>query len=317
MTDITTPIVHGPSRFVDVARVLEEAEDPSVLLAERLRLLGEAGSILEDALRLETAVRVAIRRTGKGKKTLARLESSCSEALLLQERMDEIWCERILKKLARLDFRFPALRDLDTFSRSWLRTYFEQHVVDGIRVWIVDGPDAFPSLDDGCYLVATSRVAPVARALATPFPLAVASIPAPSPDRMVVLPDVGEGRTVMWLDDVIRLNLDRLVGNFLPGKAYAVRQATIRAGDVNRDPGGIARKRIARILDDDGESIRILEYDRSIPYPVMRSIQHLLDLGDEQLISVGRYPAFGDLAGLASAVQKSSSRLTRLSAVAD
>ena len=301
MTVVAIPIDRKPSRFVDVARVLEEAEDPSIPLPERLRFLAKAGSALEDAFRVQTAAVAALKKAGSGKRSLGRVQASRAEVLLLQERLSEIWCGSIAKRLNQLDIRFVGQRDLDTFGRSWTRTYFEQQVVGRVGVRPIGHPGTTTRIEDGCYLAVSRFSAPAACAPVSPYPLAVVSMPVPG--RIAALPEVGDGRPVIWLDDVIRANLDRLVPECMPCDAHAFRQVTLTPADLDQVRGRKARLRLARLIDEDGGSRRFLEYDRSIPYPVLTGIRDALGLEENQLVAVGRYPAFADTAELAGAVE--------------
>jgi len=297
---MTTPVDREFPRFADVAHVLDAAEDPSVPLANRLRRLAEAGTVLEELFRLYSLAAAVRRRRGKTGNSLARARYALAAVLDLQDRLGRTWCDGIVRKLARMDIRFIARTEMTTFARSWVRTYFETHVVDGLDPRILREYTGI-DLAEGCHLVAARAATPAEWSSAPPWPVGL--VPLPPSDRIVMLPDVGEGRPLMWLDDVIRANLDRLVQDFVPGEAFAVRIVRLTRDDLAALPEGKARDRLAMFLEANGGSWRLLEYDRSIPYPLLVALRDALGLADDQLLPVGRYPAIAGLVDMAGMLE--------------
>ena len=297
---MTTPVDSESPRFADVARVLDEAEDPSVPLADRLRHLADAGTSLEERFRLYSLVAAVRRRRGKAGESLARAENALSAILELQDRLGRAWCDGIVRKLARMDIRFIARSEMNTFTRSWVRTYFEAHVAGTVAPRMLEEHARIETLA-GCHLVTAGKATPAEWSSAPPRPVGL--VPLPKSDRIVMLPDVGEGRLLMWLDDMIRANLDRLVQDFIPGGAFAIRAVRMTGNDLSALPEGKARDRLARFLEANSGSWHLLEYDRSIPYPLLVAVRDALGLADDQLLPVGRYPDVTGITDLAHALE--------------
>jgi polyphosphate kinase len=287
MSDTTTLIRRDLARLAFSARLMQEAEDPSVPLYERLHMLARATCVL-DALVLERGAELVpgARRGKPGR----RLRTVRREADALRRRIGTAYRSQLLPALERRGIRILVRDELDSLQRSWVRTCFEHDVVEHLDVRLVDGPDAVRGLRPGCWLAVSRRDATPAAIGAPVRPFGLVSIPRPSTGRFAALPEVGGERPVIFLDDVIRANLDRLFPEFEPEQGFAIWLAS--AGEAAR-LGEMAGQAPAGIP---GSGTRLV-HDRRIPFPLLATIRDGLGLDEDDLVPGGRYPAFGDLVG--------------------
>lgn len=296
MSDMTPPIDRSPTRLAGVARVLQEAEAPSVPLPERLRLLGRAGSALEDLLRVQGAARVALAKHGKGRKARARLEAAASDTRALLDTAVGVLHGRLLPALAGEGVRLLDPARLDPFCRSWIRTCFEQRVVARIAARVVASDSDPIGLPEGRYLVVGRRVDPDDPRPLSAVPFGLVWMPMPPGDRFVVLPDVGEGRPVIRIDDLVRAHVDRLFPEFMPGDAFALRRVTLTADGIAGRVDGKAARRLLGLIEAQGRGWPVLEVDRQIPFPLLASLLAATGLSADHVTAVGRHPGTGDWA---------------------
>lgn len=286
-------------------RVLQEAEDDSVPLLERLKFLAIFSSNLDEFFR----VRVAALRTLvllKRKKT-RRLPIEPAELVdrihqvvhLQQERFGAVFRNRILPALTELGVRLvddPG--DMPGGSEA-AQAYFDERVLPLIEPAILGGGSRPFLKDHTVYLVAElwqGRGLSVGTELPS---LAAVEVPSPPLPRFTNVCEVGGACYVMFLDDVIRHGLPSLFPEHEVGKAYAVKIS--RDADLHLDEefSGSLREAIAKSLAkrESGMPIRFL-YDQRAPHAMIRTLVTVLGLAEEDLFPGGRYHNLHDLAKL-------------------
>lgn len=283
-------------------RVLQEAEDPSVPLFERLKFLAIFSSNLDEFFR----VRVAALRSlvPLKKKKVRKLPIKPAKLVdrihrvvhLQQERFGTVFRLGILPGLEALGIKLVRGHDLTGDQQTYLRSYFDRYVRPILEPSVL-GAGGSPFLKDHTvYLVAElwrgSRVL-----VGTELPaLAVVEVPSPPLPRFVSLPKEEGGRCVMFLDDVIRFCLPSLFPDHEVGRAYAVKVS--RDADLHLDEefSGSLRDAIAKSLEkrDSGMPIRFL-YDQSAPHGMVGALKEFLELAEEDLFPGGPYHNLHDL----------------------
>jgi polyphosphate kinase len=121
-------------------------------------------------------------------------------------------------------------------------------------------------------------------------------VPSPPLSRFVSLPhETGEPRCVMFLDDVIRYNIDRVCDRREVGRAYPVtltRDAELYIEEVfEGDLHDAIRTSLAG--REKGAPTRLL-YDMRSPYVLVHQMQHTLSLTEEDLMIGGHYHNLSD-----------------------
>jgi polyphosphate kinase len=108
-------------------------------------------------------------------------------------------------------------------------------------------------------------------------------------------------RHVMFLDDVIRVNLNEIFPLHDTGEAYAIkmtRDAQLYIEDeYTGDLVDVIRKALAK--RDTGSPTRFL-YDQRLPYPIATRLKQRLGLDEEDLVPGGFYHSFSDFFGFPS-----------------
>jgi polyphosphate kinase len=287
-------------------RVLQEAEDPTVPLLERLRFLAIFSSNLDEFFRVRVASLRSLLRLKK--KELRQLGPSPKRLLgeihrvvaAQQEHFGEIYRSQLLPALAERGVRILKPADLSDGQREFVRDHFRREVAGhaasvllgtpGDRAflqnrslylaadcWTADDQDSGPSGDRRFGLV---------------------RVPSPPLSRFVELPRFGDQYPLMWLDDVLRVNMDRIFPGYDVGEAYAVKLSRDAELYLEDEFSGDLIKMIRDSLSkrDTGLPTRFL-YDLRTPYPLIAFLKNRFDLDENDLVQGGRYHNFNDLFG--------------------
>ncbi|HYE96160.1 MAG TPA: polyphosphate kinase 1 [Rubricoccaceae bacterium] len=292
-------------------RVLQEAADPRVPLAERLGFLAIFSSNLDEFFRVRVAaLRALLRLKKKQQKQLdfnpAKLLRTIYRTVgAQQEHFGHLFRAEILPGLEAHGVALRDGRTLTAAQREFVRAYFRDQVVPHLHPALLPHPRPGetpppPFLENArLYLVAELWPHEAGVDLLADDPsIALVEVPSPPVPRFVEVP-VEEGpRVVLFLDDVIRLGLPDLFPGWEVGDAYAVkltRDAELNVEDefsgnlVEKIRDGVKRRK-------EGVPSRLL-YDPRMPYALVSMLKNGLGLEDEDLFSGGRYHHLTDLHG--------------------
>ncbi len=283
------------------ARVLQEAEDPTVPVGDRLDFLAIVSSNLDEFFRVRVASLRSLLRLGK--KTAAELgvepRALLAEILravdVQQTRFGVVLREQVLPALRERGILLVDERQLGEAETTWLRTFFEREVRPRITVLGLD-QEPPPFLENrGLYLAVALEPAQGPRIAAGPQEIALVAIP-PAVPRWVCPPAAQGERTVLFLDDVIRLCLPALFPAHAIAGAWSVkltRDAELSLEDeFSADLVTALRRALAK--RSVGVPSRFL-YDPDMPDAVLSRLRNRLGLEAEDLFRGGRYHNLHDL----------------------
>jgi len=285
-------------------RVLQEAEDETVPLFERLFFCGIFSSNLDEYFRVRVASLRTLLRLGKGDKAKLgidphRLLHDIHRIVLeQQERYGSVVAE-IFGALAHAGVRRVGEESLHPEHDGFVRRFFEDRVKPLVTPEFLDDENRSPFLRNHEIYLVVELWDRAREALDSWTPVyALVRVPAPELGRFVTLPNRGAGREVMFLDDVIRYNFDALCPEHEIGRSYAVkltRDAELYVDDeFEGDLVDAIRKSLKK--RETGVPSRFL-YDKSTPYVVIHHLHHRLGLEDEDLVLGGRYHNLSDYMG--------------------
>ncbi|MGQ0633360.1 MAG: polyphosphate kinase 1 [Planctomycetaceae bacterium] len=219
------PLVFGPEHFVNRelswlefnARVLEEAEDPTNPLLERLKFLNIFSSNLDEFMMVRVS---GLRSQMQG---LAEPEDRMPEQLSIHEQFQQVHArtralvyrqyvclrEQVLPQLAQAGIRLVATAEFTHEQQAFIDEYFQQTVFPVLTPMAIDPSHPTPHLRSrGLYLAAMIEQ----RAHRPGGPkrlLAVVQLPAVLP-RLIRLP--GEADSYVLLEQVVASRLAQLFG---------------------------------------------------------------------------------------------------------
>ena len=290
-------------------RVLQEAQNPDVPLFERLAFLAIVSSNLDEFFRvrvasLRTLLRVRKKKLKKMGVRPRRLLGEIHAAVHVQQEagFGGTLVRDVLPGLAREGIELVSEREVPPSLHGWLREYFDREVLPHLNpMALQDGEEALHLEDRRTYLVSSLWDSGGGLEVGEEPTTVLVAVPDHLPRFATLGPDgevdqsPSEPRRVMFLDDVIRFNLDRL----FPGRdvdgVYAVklsRDADLRIEDqFEGDLADKIRKALSRRAS--GIPSRFL-YDPRAPYRTIAELKSRLELDDEDLFAGGRYHSLSD-----------------------
>ncbi len=277
-------------------RVLQEANDPTVPLLDRLKFLGIVSSNRDEFFRVRVAtIKRMIRLGKKGADVLGDDPSLLMEDIQRiivrqQEAFDESF-QMLLSELERKGIFILNERQLNKEQGEFVKNYFYDEVQPALVPILLDHVKEFPALRDKSiyFLVVMSRSNSKARH-------ALVEIPSDVTSRFVVLPR--DNKYVILLDDVIRYCLGDLFFNFDYDhiQAYTVKITRDAELDLEQDVTKSLVKKVSESIKRRKKGLPTrLVFDEEMPVEALKFLISKMHFSkDDQPIAGGRYHNFVD-----------------------
>jgi polyphosphate kinase len=288
-------------------RVLEEAQDPSVPLLERVNFLAIFSSNLDEFFMVRVAtlkrrVHAGDRRPGPDgltpTETTAAVAARIHELVKAQQRC---FLEDIQPLLAAEGIVLLRPKDISAEQQGFLEDYFRRTVRPVLTPLAVNPDQPFPYLGNRSLCLVAS-VRPSASSALRSSSLALIHLPSQALPRFVAVPDATHRHAFMLLEDVIRLHLPSVYTGYDVLSSCAIR--------VTRDADLTVRDRPEDLLARIEESLRErrlgtavqLQYEADLPPAILATLVEELELEPEDLYESAGFTAFSDLVQLYAAV---------------
>ncbi len=221
-------------------RVLQEAEDSSVPLLERLKFLGIYSNNQDEFFRVRVATirrMVVLEKEAKkdlGIKPSNLLEEIQSKLMALQKRFDACYL-KLLKELKKEHIFIVNENELSDEQGEFVKDFFHDHVRLHIFPIMVDELKKFPVLYDASIYLAVRFYKNGQDESVHKH--AMLEVPTEILPRFVVLPESGGNNYVMFLDDIIRHNLAEIfkIYDFDHIEAYTIKFTRDAELDIDND----------------------------------------------------------------------------------
>jgi len=281
-------------------RVLEEAQDPSVPLLERVKFLSIFSSNLDECF----MVRVATlkRRIEAGDKAptpdgLTPAETKVAMAARIHALVHEqhrCFLEAIQPLLAAEGIVLLRPKETSEEQQRFLADYFRRTLLPVLTPLAVDPGHPFPYLGNRSLCLVAS-VRPSSPSALPHSALSVIHIPSQVLPRFVALPDPSGKHVFMLLEDVIRLHLPSIYNGYDILSSHAIRVTR----DAVLQPPGRPEDLLASIEESLrerrlGQAVR-LQHDGDLPPDILATLLDELELTPEDLYEDEGFTAFSDL----------------------
>jgi polyphosphate kinase len=288
-------------------RVLEEAQDPSVPLLERVKFLAIFSSNLDEFF----MVRVATlkRRIHSGDQTpgpdgltpAETIKAVSSRVRELVEAQRRCFLGEIQPRLTAEGILLLRPKETSDEQARFLEEYFRRTLLPVLTPLAVDPGHSFPYLGNRspCLVVSIRPSAPSALPASS---LSVIHIPSQILPRFVALPDPTGKHVFMLLEDVIRQHLPSIYNGYDVLSSHTIR--VTRDADLHARGGpedllasieeGVRERRL-------GTAVR-LQYDADLPSDILATLLDELELSSEDLCEGEGFTAFSDLFQLYAAL---------------
>lgn len=279
-------------------RVLQEAEDSSVPLIERIRFLGIFSNNLDEFFRIRVA---ANKRLVEAKiKSIEHEEDSPKEILKkinkktiqLQQHFEEVY-QTLFKELEKEHIFFINEKNILDEHVTFINSYFEDVVRPTLVPIMLHKKNPFPKLKGKSIYFAIKLTQPN-----NSVDFSIMEIPSLVLPRFITLPDINEKKYIILLDDIIRYKLDSIfaIFNYKKIEAFTVKVTLDAELDIDQDISQSILDKISKSLKSrkTAQPVRFV-YDETIPedllaYILSRNKSHKGD----SIIPGGRYHNFKD-----------------------
>ncbi|MCL4126582.1 UNVERIFIED_CONTAM: hypothetical protein GTU68_028818 [Idotea baltica] len=281
-------------------RVLQEAEDETVPLLERLKFLGIYSNNQDEFFRVRVAVLKRLTKFDKeakkflGKNPISLLDKIQKRVVRSQARFDNAYF-LILDELKKENIYFVNEQQLTENQEKDIEEYFISSVRHTIYPIILSNLDVFPALKDRSIYLAIKMINSSNPRLNR---YSIVEIPTDQVSRFYILPSTGKQMHIIFLDDIIRHNLPLVYQgmNFDQYEAYTFKITRDAELDLENDVSQSLIELLGKGIKkrSKGEPTRFI-YDQTMPKEFLNYLsQHLGLKRKDNFIPGERYHNFKD-----------------------
>ena len=274
-------------------RVLQEAEDSSVPLIERLRFIGIFSNNLDEfyKIRYATVKRIALsnqkeKKLYKGESAKDLLNKITNRAIKLQNKSTVVF-STIIKDLEKKNIKMINENNIPNKSLEYLNEFYQNKVFPQLKIVILNESDDFPQLTDFSSFLIVSIKSKNKRLF-----YALIQIPIEI-NRFIVLEN-NHIKNILLIDDLIRYNLNKIFKIFDPVSVTAnmIKFSRDAELDFDDDISKSYLEKISQSVKDrlKGEPVRFV-FDREINPDTLRFLLTKMNINQEtdSIIPGGRY----------------------------
>lgn len=282
-------------------RVLLEADDDELPLYERIHFISIYSSNLEEFYKVRVAAHRAVASGGKSE-DMTREEAhaliqriACIVNAQLEERI-RIYERKILPALRRNRIVFYQSRqEVGTFHREFIRRFFMEEVFPYLQpVKVEKGKVRMFLRDNRLYLAVRVREAESGKEEYFIIKMPYSKVP-----RFVELPKQGDTCYLMFLEDIIKDNLQEVFVGYEVDCSYCCkisRDADVFVDDV--PPENMVEQLKEKVKKRKIGAIARFVYDRKMPAGFLYFLMDAFAIGEEELIPGDKHLNLEDLARL-------------------
>lgn len=298
-----------PSKFINREvswlsfneRVLQEAEDDSNPIIERMKFLGIFSNNRDEFFRVRVANirRVAelpgINFLSTGENAKLVLSDILKQVLKQQNRFDRVF-KRLMKDLQKENIYFLDETEIGEDHKDFVRNFFVDKVRTNIVPIIINKRKSFPFLKDASTYMFVKMYNKRDKNEKSEY--ALIEIPSEQVDRILILPSINKKKYLIMLDDLIRYNLPQVfsIFNYDTIEAYNIKLTRDAELDIDEDISKSLVDKLYKGVKDRqvGEPVRFV-YDVQMPRDMRQLIEKKMKLQkSDNLIPGGRYHNFKD-----------------------
>ncbi|MFT3738891.1 MAG: polyphosphate kinase 1 [Breznakibacter sp.] len=282
-------------------RVLQEADKKSVPVIERIKFLGIYSNNLDEFFRVRVAILKRLAMLGKPKKfegiNPVELLKQINKIVMTQSLEFAQVYDSIIADLEKENIFIINEKQMNDQQGIFVRQFFVKHVRPRIMPLLIMRERELPDLkDEAIYLAVQLKSYTKTRDT-----YALVEVPSQHLGRFVKLPDDGDKKYLMLLDDVVRFELRDVfyMFDFDDIHAYTIKLTRDAELDINDDLSENYIKQISKGLEKRKEAhpVRFV-YDKNIPQPFLDLLLKKLKFSkDDAIIKGGRYHNFKDFMG--------------------
>ncbi|WP_339696304.1 polyphosphate kinase 1 [uncultured Marixanthomonas sp.] len=281
------------------ARVLQEAEDHSVPLIERLRFLGIFSNNLDEFFKVRYATVRRIVEAGKGGRSFlggisaSDLLEEITQIVIEQQSQSLRILQKIRKELHKENIYIINETEVTKAQSEFILDYFIRKVSPALVTIMIGELEEFPSLkDSAAYLAVRMVMKKDDETFQSRSNFALIEIPKVI-DRFIVLPSKGDKQYIIILDDLIRYCLNNIFSIFKYESisAHMIKITRDAELDIDSDLSRSFIEKISKSVKNrsSGDPVRFV-YDKSIDAETLQFLLQKMGIDTtDSIIPGGRY----------------------------
>jgi len=285
-------------------RVLDEAQDPTVPLLERVKFLAIVSNNWDEFFMVRVAgiwrqIDAGITQPGPDGQTPRQMLEVLSRRIHgLAVRQHRLFHQTIEPLLNAEGIFLLKPESLDAVQQDFTREYFERNLLPLITPLAVDPGHPFPRLGNRV-LVLMAELEPADDLEAENLPvsgLAIIHVPTTGSPRFLRVPSVGGGHQFVMLEDVVRMHIGQVFQGYAIRNCQALRVTRDSDLPVEEDPSEDLMKMVEEHLRSRrrGAVVR-LQYEQGLSPVLLGMLIEELELSPEDLYPTEGFAAFSDL----------------------
>ncbi len=274
-------------------RVLQEAQNPSTPLYERLRFLAIFSMNLDEYFRVRVSQLRQIKRVRKKlRKKLALKPSQTVKEILeivraQQDRFGKVYREEIIPALEEKGIFLVHMEEFDEEQEVFAKKYYHK-IADCVHPQVItfeNGQDLFLKNNLLYYMVTFSNE----------DNFGIVNVPVEECGRFINFSTETSRHEITFLDDIIKSRIPELFRDHQIEGIYEIKLSRDAELYIDDDVDGLLAEKIYDSLKQrtDGQPTRLL-YDAKMPKSDQKILRKTLGLGKIDMMPGGRYHNFSD-----------------------
>jgi len=280
-------------------RVLQEADNKDVPLIERFKFLGIYSNNLDEYFRVRVATLKRLSQFGPKSKVIlgygpqATLKKIHDIVLAQNSKFEKIY-SGLIQELDKQKIHIINEKQLNPEQVEFVQNYFHKEVRTRLMPFLIEKNTELPNLTDDAIYLAIYLVKKDTQKKR----FALLEIPTNVLPRFLVLPEKGDDKYLIFIDDVIRYGLKDIffIFDFDQFSAYTIKLTKDAELEIVDDISESYIDKLSRSLHQRkwGNPVRFI-YDREMPGDLLKILTRKLRLGTaDVIIPADRYHNFKD-----------------------
>jgi polyphosphate kinase len=280
-------------------RVLQEAENKNVPLLERFKFLGIYSNNLDEYFRVRVATLKRLSQfEPKSKEILGYSPKSTlkkiQEIVLSQNlKFEKIYAD-LNQELHKHNIHIINEKQLNKEQAEFVQAYFHKEVRTRLMPFLIEKDSELPNLTDDAIYFAIYLL----KKETNKKRYALLEVPTHVLPRFIVLPEKGDDKYVIFLDDIIRYGLKEIffIFDFDEFSAYTIKLTKDAEFEIADDISESYIDKLSKSLQQRkwGTPVRFI-YDRKMPDDLLKLLTRKFKFGpDDVIIPADRYHNFKD-----------------------
>ncbi len=289
-------------------RVLQEAKDSGLPLYERIKFLAIYSSNLDEFYKVRVANYRSLVVIPKENRSHLYYDpeevlSMINEEVKIQrEEYQNLFVEEIIQELKNNNIILYQGEELHPEQINFINAYFMNEVFPYLEPMLLVKDAVLSFLQDNVIYLSIRLYKKKARSqLAnTEKPnYAIIKIPSSQVPRFLELPKVDSNYTIIFLDDIIRLNLQNIFPGYIVDSSYCIKLSRDADFNIEDEFTGNLIEKITKSISKrkTGVPSRFL-FDKNMPFDMLQVLKQVFRLSSKDFFPDSKYHNFSDLFSL-------------------